>query len=913
MSPWVYADDRTGSRADTRIVVDISGSMRRTDPENLRIPATRLLTRLAQNGSRAGVWTFGQYVNMLVPWGEVNDAWRQNALEQTGLINSVALWTNIGLALEKASLGQSTPDPERDRTIILLSDGKVDIDRDPAVNEQENERIFRDLVPRLVAAGFRIHAVALSDEADHAFLKKLATDTRGAFSIARTADDLIKVFAAASDQINQPEQVPLDNNSFRIDNSIQEFTALIHRRPGSEATRLITPGRIALSSTQHPDTVNWHADQRYDLITVTRPEPGLWKIQAALDPANRVTIVTDLSIELRGLPENVIEGERIQMRLNLRGSGKVVTEANFLKLMEITFSQETPSGERFEGKLADPDRPNVPADGVYTALLGRTLTEGEQVFHVMLDGKTFQRKRTQRMMVHRDVLQVDVLTDREAPTELKYLQVNPKAALVNMERLEVMAQILMPNGERMVQTAQRLDSGNWRVDVPNTASAGVYRVMLKAIGQSRNDRPFELVQGPYEVDYTPVGLASDPLPLPADIQSVFDETDQAIDAATPDPVVSPESTPTEQSVASAASVADTGDSTSDEKGQTVADAAGTAETGWPMWVWALIGGGANLVLIGGGVYLYRRLTRKEEQDYAAVEEEISRLHAHRKGGASRAVEPQISDDSVPLLNESAAVASFATLDEDEETVVKTAAAAEPQAGAQVTATVPRPQPPAEPAPVQSAPPAAAPPVVAPPVAAATDDRAYKSTAKPIELDDDEMIELDDDTDAGGSIASADEDNMDDLDLMLSQLEDDEQELEQGAELDEAENPEAIPQEPESAPPLLSEIAEEAQREADEPTEIQPPESRPAVASADPADADFESIDDSLFSLDAQQDELDDLFAEDPDDILAEIMAEESTSEEKDGKDKEQKEGTEAGKPRHFDDDEFRLDDTDGVK
>ena len=58
-------DVQLPEQSDVRIIVDISGSMKDTDPDNLRQPAVRLLARLLPEGASAGVWTFGQYVNML--------------------------------------------------------------------------------------------------------------------------------------------------------------------------------------------------------------------------------------------------------------------------------------------------------------------------------------------------------------------------------------------------------------------------------------------------------------------------------------------------------------------------------------------------------------------------------------------------------------------------------------------------------------------------------------------------------------------------------------------------------------------------------------------------------------------------------------------------------------------------------
>ena len=63
-------------RYDFRVVIDVSGSMKQTDPQNLRVPALKLINGLIPTGSRAGVWTFGRYVNMAVKWSKVDDAWR---------------------------------------------------------------------------------------------------------------------------------------------------------------------------------------------------------------------------------------------------------------------------------------------------------------------------------------------------------------------------------------------------------------------------------------------------------------------------------------------------------------------------------------------------------------------------------------------------------------------------------------------------------------------------------------------------------------------------------------------------------------------------------------------------------------------------------------------------------------------
>ena len=43
--------------SDVRVVVDISGSMKKNDPNNLRAPAVRMLVGLMPEEARTGVWT----------------------------------------------------------------------------------------------------------------------------------------------------------------------------------------------------------------------------------------------------------------------------------------------------------------------------------------------------------------------------------------------------------------------------------------------------------------------------------------------------------------------------------------------------------------------------------------------------------------------------------------------------------------------------------------------------------------------------------------------------------------------------------------------------------------------------------------------------------------------------------------
>lgn len=730
-----YAAD---PQPDMRVLIDISGSMKKTDPQNLRVPAAKLLLNLAKDNSRFGVWSFGQYVNNLVPVDSVSPDWKKQAVSKLEAINSAGLFTNVGLALERAAMGQTQPDPEWERTIVLLSDGMVDISKKPDENAAEKQRILQEVIPRLKKAGFRIHSVALSEQADQEFLKTVALKTGGSYSLARNADELLGVFVEASDKVNLPEQVPLEGDSFTIDESVNEFTALIFRKSSIKETQLISPDGVTYSLSKGSRNVSWFADKQYDLITVYNPAPGTWKVVADLDPSNRVTVVSDLELSMEGLPENVLEGEQLTMTMSMNEHGRAITNPNFLELMDITFRQEAANGETFEGMLSQNPKgqKTIPEDGIYNARLGRTITEGEHTFSVLVDGKTFKRKKSVRMTVYREVLKVETQYRDNEGQVLRYLLAQPVEGLVNPEAISIVAQITDPNGQKSIQNGVAEEGGGYRIDVPAFGALGEYEALIKVSGQSANGKPFELVQGPYSVDYTPLGMVSDqPKPRQPELPpETFDASAMDIpsleveelppDDVPPTPEVEPIPEPEPILVEGELPVADEAELEAEGDG-----------SNWLLLAGIFIIG--NLLVIGGGVFLYIKFVRQTDAEQSRVVEEITQMQQKK---SEKTAAPEAAALAAPDLDIDFDSGTQMDFGEDDATEIRTGAAeADMDApGSTVMVSPPEPEEPEE---------------------------AYVNEAPPLDLDDDEMIEVDDDFD-------------DDLDMMLSEQESAEQTEEQ---------------------------------------------------------------------------------------------------------------------------------------
>ena len=377
--------------ADVRILIDVSGSMERNDPNNLRQSALQLLVNLIPAGSQGGLWTFGQWVNMVIKPTPVDQAWRDQAIAASKQISSRGLYTNIGGALDNASydFGYSYFDAgQRPTSVILLTDGKVDIDKNPAVDAGERERILDDVLQKYVSVGVKIHTVALSDDADRALLQTLSERTSGQFSVANTADELSRIFLRTLDSIAPVTEVAINNNQFVIDASINEFTALVFRAADAQPTLLIDPAGQVINALDLPSNIRWYEGGDYDLITVNDPKQGAWQINAAEDSANRVSIVSNLEMRVTGLAQNLIQYRAVDFTVDVVQQGETVTDNDFLSLLQVSaVAVDSVSGER--QYLS----PSSQQDGQYFFSFSPTLS-GTVDVQFDVSAQTFDRRQT---------------------------------------------------------------------------------------------------------------------------------------------------------------------------------------------------------------------------------------------------------------------------------------------------------------------------------------------------------------------------------------------------------------------------------------------------------------------------------------------------------------------------------------
>ncbi|GAB4294442.1 MAG: hypothetical protein Kow0083_07500 [Methylophaga sp.] len=471
--PLALADEPI---SDVRVLIDVSGSMKQNDPNNLRAPAMRMLVGLMpEQQAYAGIWTFAKMVNMLVPWQSVNDNWRQNAIEKSTQIHSYGLFTDIEQVLKKATANQKQADPRYRRSLILLSDGFVDIQPDQSASQASRQRILDEIVPRLKALQITVHTIALSDKADHELLKALSMATDGWYRQADSAEDLQRIFLHLFEQSTHRDTVPLTDNQFSIDSSVREMTVLAFRKPGSAATQLQAPDDSLIDPTQQSEHIRWLHEDHFDLITIDHPVQGRWQINAELDPDNRVMVVTDLQLQTSDLPNNVLVGERFDFEARLTEKGELITRPDFLELVEGQLVRQQDTDIEELPLIRNPDEP------VYRTTLGTDFEAGRHDIIVTMKSATFERQRRQSIHVIAAPISVEAIQLEEA-TRSHRIEVKADAELINPDSLTITALLREPDGDEWPYEMLKVEDNLWRLTLTDLEPLQDYNLSLQLRG-----------------------------------------------------------------------------------------------------------------------------------------------------------------------------------------------------------------------------------------------------------------------------------------------------------------------------------------------------------------------------------------------------------------------------------------------
>jgi uncharacterized protein (TIGR03503 family) len=501
LPPVAHAAEK--SYPSIRVAIDVSGSMKKNDPNNLRINSSKLLFRLLPNKSEVGLWMFAKDVNILVPLHQLNSHSKLTVNKALQKIHSAGLFTNIEKAISQTS--KDWHNPGEHKILVLLSDGIVDLGKDSKRNRQARDKILNELIPQLQKQQIQVYTVALSKNADHDLLEKLALSTGGLYQSAENANSLEKAFFQIFESSMKQDHLPLTDNTFVVDKSIKEITLLIFHQDSESLIRLEDPYRNILINNGRELDIKWHNENGYDLITIKNPEIGTWKIHGSYDDNNRVMIASDLGLQVHGFPRNVFVSEQLTYTASLTNNHRIIKNPDFMKFVNIDLYDMFAELKQKQWSLLKERAKNFNRAGIFTRKITFSEKPGTHQFELVARSKTFTRSTRQVVQVHDHPLKLskDNLThDKKHQAIIATTQSN----LVNLDSLKLKATIEHPKQVPQVMAFKKVTPQKWQLTLPATKMTQAYKVAVIASGKTLANRAFRVnlpsfsLQGKIKVD-----------------------------------------------------------------------------------------------------------------------------------------------------------------------------------------------------------------------------------------------------------------------------------------------------------------------------------------------------------------------------------------------------------------------------
>lgn len=323
------AEENKTNKYNVVFVVDESGSMLRTDKDQLRYDSLDLfLGLMSQQGNYAGAVSFDDKILHSEKLSAVDGSEGKSALSAVIRENTAKEGdTDIGGALEQAvNMLDSDSDPDLPSAIILLTDGNTDLDNNPEVVSKEEEASLEKKAGAIDKArekGYQIYSVCLNENgaADFSETQQISSATKGQAQEVKSAADLENVLQMFYQMIYGTSPL-IVNGEF----DVPEI--------GVEEANIMIEGQITGVTLTGPDGKVFDGAEETKAGTVTlekivNPTPGHWKID--VDGDDQAKIRTSLLFNYNFYVKDVSEfedsynnGDKVTIRAELTDSSDTV-------------------------------------------------------------------------------------------------------------------------------------------------------------------------------------------------------------------------------------------------------------------------------------------------------------------------------------------------------------------------------------------------------------------------------------------------------------------------------------------------------------------------------------------------------------------------------------------------------------
>ncbi len=492
---------------DVRVLIDVSGSMKYSDPAAMRIPALKLFFNLLPNqqGIQAGAWMFAEDVHKLIEVAPVDSTWKNKIDNKVTEIHSNGLFTDIGQAVHVATADWLISNKKVQRDLVLLTDGVMQISEDPQVNEQLRHYLLTSQLRELKAKGIRIHTIALSANADQDLLQTLSFQTQGVFSAVYDAKNLMMTFVRFIDAIIGQNQIPWIGNTFKIDSSVQQSTLLLWHPPNSKQQIILKTPEGKQLTQKSKEVSAWDHNDIYDLISLKKPSIGIWRVLGPhIDIDNRIIIESSLNIMLRGISHDLLLFQPKTLEIALMKESHLVSDSKLFSQLTVQLKKrQIQTGQRWRTILyssAHDAAPPNKATFLYQQL-GNTVLPGNYEISAVIEGKDFARKKSQPIIFHDQLVTYQIKQQKQKTKIVYQIHLIPIAGMLSPKTMKLTAEIKQFKARQLLKTVHLHMDPNWFLNLPLLNSNETYQLSFHFQGNMANGQPIDWIQPAVWLNY----------------------------------------------------------------------------------------------------------------------------------------------------------------------------------------------------------------------------------------------------------------------------------------------------------------------------------------------------------------------------------------------------------------------------
>jgi hypothetical protein len=373
---------------DVVLVMDSSGSMKKTDPLSLRIPAAKLFVSLLDKDDRAAVVSFTDKGIELIPLTDIdNNENREKLMNAIDKITSDGLYTNLYEAFDSGyNILSKGNNAGREKIIVLMSDGMMDVG-DADKDRELMQKLKNSLAADLKSDGIKVYTIAFTEQSDRKLLEKISKKTGGFYNLALTDKDFHLIFTSIFESLKKPDMLPMSENGFVIDSSIEEVTIVATKSSPETMIQINSPSGQTYTSIDRVSGVGWFESDNFDMITVNRPVEGKWEILFSTGENNKAYIITNLKLQSNFEKLYAIFGESLEFEIWLEKEGNTIKEEEVLEKIDVYIEMTGPDGKTNQLK------PFNKGEGIFYRKVA-PFSAGNYKMKIIAKSMTFEREKS---------------------------------------------------------------------------------------------------------------------------------------------------------------------------------------------------------------------------------------------------------------------------------------------------------------------------------------------------------------------------------------------------------------------------------------------------------------------------------------------------------------------------------------